>query len=106
MADCSISYVAELQVGHQRVAEQLKQVQATMRENSGAFQFAMVIDGKALQYGLSERLAPLFLEVGLGLRVVGEEAECRFDQTCRQGRLHSLRYMYALHAADLSGCMA
>ncbi|GFH12108.1 phospholipid-transporting ATPase [Haematococcus lacustris] len=52
-------------LANQRVEEQLRKVAATMKENGRLHQYALVIDGKALSYALSDRLSALFLEVGL-----------------------------------------
>ena len=43
-----------------------EQIEATMAEQgASSLQYALVIDGKALSYALSTRLAPTFLKVGV-----------------------------------------
>ncbi|KAF5839584.1 hypothetical protein DUNSADRAFT_459 [Dunaliella salina] len=49
-----------------RIQQQLAKVEATMSEQEGScLQYALVIDGKALSYALSDKLAPTFLKVGV-----------------------------------------
>jgi len=51
---------------HSRIQQQLAKVEATMSEQEGScLQYALVIDGKALSYALSDKLAPTFLKVGV-----------------------------------------
>ena len=50
-------------MANDKVGQQLEQVNANVKANTQGIEYAMVIDGRALSYALSERLAPLLLEV-------------------------------------------
>ncbi|KAG1671350.1 hypothetical protein FOA52_002960 [Chlamydomonas sp. UWO 241] len=57
-------------LANERIEQQLKEVDADIRAGGDSREYAMVIDGKALSYALSERLSPMFLSTGLMCQAV------------------------------------